>query len=468
MNKIFKTNIPESIKEESKITLDPNDPMATARIILSKSFSRDGIRTLHFHHSIYRLWDGNRYQAVDGDTIKAIIYKMLEKAVRSTQDGVTPFKPTAPKVKNIMDALGAVTNLDNRVNAPAWLDDRKGPNPINILALKNGLLDLSNRTLLKPTPYFWSHNSLDYEYSPTAAACGEWLKFLNSVWEDDPESIKTLQEIFGYLLTGDTRQQKIFFLVGPPRAGKGTIGRILSNLLGHNNVSSPTLNSMSSQFGVAPMIDKLVAIISEARFDSRLNQQITEKLLSISGEDRQTIDRKYLSPWEGHLVARLFMMSNELPQLTDASGALSSRFIILKMTKTFLGKEDQALTSRLLKELPSILNWAIDGRDRLMKRGYFLQPTSSNGTIQELEELTSPIGAFISDCCIVEPQHNEKIDVLFSEWKEWCFLQGIKQVGNKQIFSRNFHAALPEIKTVQLRDPNDGKRARYFFGIKLA
>ena len=36
----------------------------------------------------------------------------------------------------------------------------------------------------------------------------------------------TLQEIFGYLLTSNTSQQKIFLIIGPPRSGKGTMVRI--------------------------------------------------------------------------------------------------------------------------------------------------------------------------------------------------------------------------------------------------
>ena len=53
-----------------------------------------------------------------------------------------------------------------------------------------------------------------------------------------------LQEWVGYLLTQDTRQHKILLIVGPPRSGKGTIGRVLRELLGHENVVGPTLSSL--------------------------------------------------------------------------------------------------------------------------------------------------------------------------------------------------------------------------------
>jgi phage/plasmid-associated DNA primase len=52
-----------------------------------------------------------------------------------------------------------------------------------------------------------------------------------------------LQEMFGLLLTADTRYEKIFLLVGPKRSGKGTIGRVLTAMLGKDNVANPTLRN---------------------------------------------------------------------------------------------------------------------------------------------------------------------------------------------------------------------------------
>jgi putative DNA primase/helicase len=331
-----------------------------------------------------------------------------------------------------MDALRAVANLNRKITAPAWLDGSNKPDPRQVLAMQNGFLHIPERKLFAPSPLLWTHNSLSYAYEPSGNDAPEWDRFLDSIWGNDPASIATLQEIFGYLLTGDTRQQKTFLLVGPKRSGKGTIARILTALLGVENVCSPTLASLSGQFGLAPLINKLVAIVADARLGSRADQhQIAERLLSVSGEDGQTIDRKYMPPWNGQLPTRFFIMSNELPRLADASGALASRFIVLRMTKSFYGKEDQALTDRLLNELPSILIWALDGRVRLSKRGCFSQPQSSSEAMQELEDLSSPIGAFVRDCLEINPLHQEKVDAVFTAWKQWCEREGRDHPGTK-------------------------------------
>ena len=97
-----------------------------------------------------------------------------------------------------------------------------------------------------------------------------------------------------------------------------------------------------------------------------------ELLKSISGEDSVDIHRKGMAPLTGiRLPTRLMLLANELPAFQDPSGALECRLIVLKTNRSFYGKEDIHLTNKLLEELPAILNWAIEGLNRLRTRGHF-------------------------------------------------------------------------------------------------
>src|SRR5207302_2367278 len=137
--------------------------------------------------------------------------------------------------------------------------------------------------------------------------------------------------------------------------------------------------------GLAPLIGKHVAIISDARLSGRTDQAvIVERLLSISGEDTLTVDRKHREAWTGQLPTRLTIISNELPRLSDSSGALAGRLILLPLTQSFYGQEDENLMAKLLPELPGILLWAIQGLLRLRERGHFLQPESGKQMIEEM------------------------------------------------------------------------------------
>ena len=118
---------------------------------------------------------------------------------------------------------------------------------------------------------FFTLNAVEFVYQSDAPTPNAWLQFLSSIWEDDPESIDLLQEIFGYLLLPDTSQQKMFIIKGPTRSGKGTIGRILSELIGRRNVTFPTLNSLGSDFGLEPLVGKQLAVISDMSFGKKTN-----------------------------------------------------------------------------------------------------------------------------------------------------------------------------------------------------
>ena len=309
-------------------------------------------------------------------------------------------------------------------------------------------------------------HALPFNYDPDAPDPSEWLGFLHSVWANDQESIATLQEIFGYIISGETRLQKIFLLIGPRRSGKGTIGRVAQQLLGASNVVAPTLSLLSTPFGVAPLVDRSLAIISDARLSGRVDQSaIVERLLSISGEDPQTVDRKYKGHWTGQLPTRFLILTNELPRLRDTSRALAGRLVPLRMTQSFYGNEDTHLFDRLAGELPGILRWSLDGLERLQARGRFDLPAASLEMTDELDELTSPVGAFVRQECCVGPGRSVGCDYVYQAWRRWCDAQGREHPGTAQSLGRNLRAVVPDLRTRKLRV--DGTRVRTYEGLAL-
>ena len=173
-------------------------------------------------------------------------------------------------------------------------------------------------------------------------------------------------------------------------------------MIGPENVAGPTLSGLATNFGLQPLIGKPLAIISDARLSGKSDAAVVvERLLSITGEDALTIDRKHLPAWTGTLPTKFALISNELPRLSDSSGALAGRLILLQLTRSFYGREDHGLTDLLMTELPGILLWAIEGWRRLRERGHFLQPDSGRQMIEEMEDLASPIGAFLKERCVV-------------------------------------------------------------------
>ena len=140
--------------------------------------------------------------------------------------------------------------------------------------------------------------------------------------------------------------------------------------------------------------------------------------------------------------------------------------ILLRLTESWFGREDPKLTEKLLAELPGILLWAIDGWRRLRNRGHFLQPDSGKALINDLGDLSSPIGAFVRDRCQLGTDCNIERSLLFEAWKNWCDEQGKAHPGDAATFGRNLHAAVPSLGDAQKRT-SDGERIRVYEGTHL-
>jgi putative DNA primase/helicase len=436
---------PTASAEERRI-LDPKAPLASARVFVASCAEVK----LVYHRGDFFEWHGTHYEICEGEHLRSKLYLFLEASFAEQGKKIVPFNPTAHKVNQIIDALKAGIGQDSRQEAPFWLDDDEHPDVANLIDCRNGLLDLTSYELLPHTPLFFNLNCLPYNYDAEASRFPpKWRKFLHQLWPGDEgkQERMCLQEIFGLALTPMTNQQKMFLLLGPKRSGKGTIARVLTALLGPDNVVNPNLANLGGEFGLQPLIGKRMAIISDARLgaSSGINTMV-ERLLNISGEDDITINRKFKTHWTGRLTARILLLSNELPRVPDTSGAFASRFILLKLENTFIGQEDVELTEKLLTELPGILNWSLRGLERLLHRGYFELPERSQQAIRQFEDLTSPVNAFVRDCCRVGVSRQVNVKGLYKAWTLWCEQQG-QRPGSSIVFGRDLRAVLPKLQT---------------------
>lgn len=445
-------------QDAAESLLDPKQPMVSARLFV-------GDRHLRHQAGLFWAWsaDRNSWASLEEPVVRAQVWAFLDAAKKRGEDGPKPFCPTGRAVSEVVDAVRAVTNLPASYASPCWLDGRD--ETTGLIAFRNGLLRTSDGTLLPPDPAFYNHIALPFDYEPDVKEAPEWQTFLKSLWPDDPDSIESLQDIFGCFVAGDLRFQKIFMLVGPKRGGKDTMARVLRDLLGHANVCGPTLSSLGETFGRECLIGKSAAIISDARLTGRADPAVVvEELLAISGEGGRTVQRKFLPAWSGQLRVRFLILTNELPRIEDASGALASRFVILRLTQSFYGREDLGLYNRLVPELPAILNWALEGWERVRSRGYFKRPESAEGLVQQFEDLGSPIRSFVRDCCDEGPYEQEPQPV-FEAWRSWCARNGRQHVGTLQTFAKDLRAALAgvDMKKVGGR----GQQRRVWVGVRL-
>jgi putative DNA primase/helicase len=452
----------------AKLMPSPKAPYDVAVALAEESYrDAEGTLLLRSWRGAFYSWFGTSWVEAEEKGVRAALYRALQPAVYWTDKGeLAPWNPNRYKVVDVLTALAALTHTPQDAETPSWRERREGDPPAcELVAVGNGLLHVPTRELLDHTPRFFNTVGVPFAYNAEVAEPERWLKFLGELWPDDPEAIATLQEFFGYVISGDTRMHKILFILGPMRSGKGTIGRVLTELIGHANSCGPTLASLGTNFGLQPLIGKSLAIVADARLGTANANVVVERLLSISGEDALTIDRKYRDHWFGKLDTRFMILSNELPGLGDASGAIATRFIVLTLVQSFLGHEDHDLTDKLLAELPGILNWSLDGLDRLRAQDRFTEPTSSRDAIVTLQDAVSPISAFVRDRCVRGPGHEVAVDLLYKEWRDWCDVEGRDHPGTKATFAKNLYTVAPELHRGRPR--NRGEREYRYTGIAL-
>ncbi len=422
-----------------------------------------------YHGGRYFEWDGTRYREIEH--LEMHLRSWLRKSNEPQDNRV--IANTVPIIKN----LGFLPALENVV-LPTWQPHDALPDPLpeptNVVAFKNGLLDVSqpDRGLIPHSPLWLSTSCLPFGFDPTAR-CPAWLTFLDAVYEGDPDRIGLLQEWSGYLMSQDTSHQKMLLMVGLPRSGKGTIHRMLTDLIG-DGATGYRLPLLASQFGLSPLLSKTAAFVPEVELSGRGDKaEISETLKAIIGEDAMCVNRKGLPLLTARLRVRFTVAANTIPTLWDSSSALGQRMLVLEHRKSFLGREEVALGTRLGKELPGVATWAFEGLRRLQARGRF--PNGGDPELtRRLALQSSPVRVFVAERLVVskwadpglpgltltEDAVEVRRDKLFDAYQQWA-TDHDADTSSPTWFARDLRAVLPGIKDGWVND----KRA--YLGIGL-
>lgn len=454
----------------------PGCPAKVARRLSRLWRHTDGESKLVHWKGGWHAWNGTHWCAISEQSLRAKLYGLLERSIYVTYEDGRPvpndWNPTSASVNNLLDAMRGLHHLDDEVEDGTWtMEEKKGKGIRTLVPVRNGLLDYVTGTLHQHTPRFFCHYSLPFDHVPGATS-QRWLGFLDSVWAGDQGSQALLQEIFGYVLSGRIDLEKMVFIVGPRRSGKGTIATTLTNLLGAKNVAGPTLNSFTTEFGLSTLLGKPLAIVGDARSSRSTDiHLVTERLLSITGRDQIDINRKYVDPWSGVMPTRIMMMGNALLNFKDASGAITGRMLVLETSVSYFGREDKSLKTDLAQEaeLAGILNWAIEGMRRLEVQGEFSEPEASAKIREEMNEKANPMGTFIQEECVVGGSELHVISTdLFKAWLAWN-RKGDDSKSAETLFGGDLKTALAAQGVTLRRERRsvDGVRRYVYLGIAL-
>ena len=232
-----------------------------------------------------------------------------------------------------------------------------------IFAAKDTWVDLRTGDRLYPIANKKISLNSDVAFDPTAK-CPTFLKFLDEICCRNSELAAFIQRAIGYTLTGSTEEQCFFILNGNGANGKSTFINIISKLLGRYAKAAPEHTFLAGQrSGVGDDLIYLAGsrFISVAELDH--GQSLAEaKIKRITGGDQITGRALYGVNQEQRMIGKIFLATNNLPNVKGRDHGIYRRFQIIPFDRTFeVYEQDGKLFEKLEAELSGILNWAIEG-----------------------------------------------------------------------------------------------------------
>ena len=400
----------------------------------------------------------NRFKSIPSS--KTIIYVY--------DNGV--YKPTGESViKEEANMLLADKTKNFYINEVVGYIERSSyisPDEINqspyIINIRNGLYDLNKRKLLPHNSEIFSITQLPVFYNPEAD-CPEVKKFVSQIVNE--RDVPVVQELFGYLLWKDYFIQKAFMLIGEGSNGKSTLIRLMKAFLGSENVSNIALQDLDKNpFAKAPLYGKMANLYPDIS-DVALHQTGTFKALT--GGDAISAEFKFKDRFSFTNFAKLIFSCNKLPETRDFTTAFFRRWVFINFPNKFEGgNEDKNIFKRLSteQELSGLLNWALEGLERLLKQQDFSNKMSTEEVEMQYKKMSSSIAGFVEDMCQQDSEAEISKAEIYLAYCQYCRDNQLP-ADSDNVFHKKLPIYAPYIKQIQPRI--DGGRSRFWKGIKL-
>jgi putative DNA primase/helicase len=348
-----------------------------------------------------------------------------------------------------------------RSDLAAYYDDDLdgfGPVPQDEIGTPDGWIPVENgdlrftvdgreRDLVEPEPVRdGSHitNRLPVEYDPDAD-CPQFLEFYReTIGSEDsaqgPDK-KKVQEYIGYcLLSWGLPFHKSLFLIGPQASGKSTLLSVVRQLLGSENVASAEPKAIADDTHTSyELLGKWANIDADLNSNNIENAGTWKKLAS---GDQMKLEQKYEDPIFKSLNTKQLYAANQLPT-ADVDDDSFYRRVMLASAPTSTPKEEreEGLSDRLVDEESSgILNWFLDGLDRLLRQNGFTRDRTPFDTREHWERYSGSIERFIQEVCETPPTADPSSKVerteAYDRYQEYAESRGLPAESRRKTYRK--------------------------------
>jgi len=370
------------------------------------------------------LYNGSYWSEIDKECFQSFLGNVALKM------GVEKFKC---KIHTFKD------ELFKQFMADAYLPTPKTKKNNVLINLQNGTFEITpTKRGLRPfeSKDFITHQ-LPFEYEPEATA-PLFQKYLDEVLPDKDKQ-RVFAEYCGYIFIKPSvlKLEKMLILYGTGANGKSVFFEILNALLGTENISNYSLQSLTNDNGYfrAKIANKLVNYASE--INGRLETDIFKQMAS--GEPIEA-RLPYGEPFILNEYAKLIFNCNELPKDVEHSNAYFRRFLIIGFDVTIPeDKQDKQLPQKIINnELSGVFNWILQGLDRVLEQKNFSKCDAIENARSNYEKQSDSVKMFIDEFEYTTSTDYTSISTLYNQYKSFCIEDGYRPV-SKSNFMKRLH-----------------------------
>jgi len=340
--------------------------------------------------------------------------------------------------------------------------------PAGTIATPNGLLDLRERQTEPLKPKHHALNRIRTSFNPAAEYEGSrWMEFLeNSV---QPTDMDKLQEYAGYCLWHHAQPfGKALFLVGPTDSGKGTFLKAISQVIGTENISNESLyDLLQTRWGAARLFGNMINVRNEVTPGGLKNIQKFKEMTG--GGDSMSGEFKGQDKFEFRVTQKFLFSTNQMPEVENGDGAFYNRLLFAVFPDTVPEEDqDKDLLDKLDEERETILNWMLDGLDRLMLQSRFSGERSREDKETIMQEHGDAVDRFAANVLDVTGDNE---DVVHKGDLYEVFIRFNDYIGRDPVVQQTMTSGLKEIDGISdgqsRKVDGDTSRPRVFKGIRV-
>lgn len=285
------------------------------------------------------------------------------------------------------------------------------------------------------------HRAVDYMTKITAAApggdCPRFLAFLDRIAGGDQELVAYIRRVFGYALTGLTREHALFFGYGTGANGKSVLLSTVSGIMGYYHKTAPieTFTATTGDRHPTDLAGLRGARLVTATETEEGRRWAEAKIKQLTGGD--TVSARFMRQdfFEYRPAFKLVIAGNHKPSLRSVDEAIRRRFHLIPFAVTIPPEErDGTLTEKMQAEWSGILAWLIEGCLEWQTEG-LRPPQAVLAATEAYLSAEDSVAAWIEDKCERSVSAWESSTSLFASWTAWATAAG-ENPGNAKRFAQ--------------------------------